>query len=309
MIFNYNQFTKLFEGGAAIKSSRPILEREVEKTVSHIKEILFPLIGGGELDKDYIFIGSIGKKKNPEDSSGDIDLGISKEFLKREFGIPEDQILDFLYNKLEKELPSILGYEPEMKLMKGINVISLQWPIEGDDQKGNVQLDLIPIGDMDWAKFIYYSPDYRKDESKYKSAHRNWLFQAILSALKNVKETDENGDIMEFDTYVLRLSDGIYKNTKSFKGATKRLSRPKILDGTTKFITKDPQETVDLMFGPGHKPEDIKTFEDAWKLVTANNFVHKDKLSEISNDLVRYLGQAGYIIPKEVENYTTNEAP
>ena len=64
MIFNYNQFTKLFEGGAAIKSSRPILEREVEKTVSHIKEVLFPLIGGGELDKDYMFIGSIGKKKN-----------------------------------------------------------------------------------------------------------------------------------------------------------------------------------------------------------------------------------------------------
>lgn len=307
MIFNFQQFSRLFEGGAAIKDSRPILEREVEKTVSHIKDVLLPLIGGGEMDKDYILIGSIGKKKSPEDTSGDIDLGISKDFLRREFGISEEKILDFIYEKLQKELPSALGYEPEMKLMKGINVISLQWPIEADMNKGMVQLDLIPIGDMDWAKFIYYSPDYRKDESNYKSAHRNWLFQAILSALKNVKETDENGDLLEFDTYVLRLSDGIFKNTKSFKGATKRLSRPKILDGTTKFITKDPQESIDLMFGPGHKPEDIKTFEDAWKIVTSPNFVYKEKISEIANDLVRYLGQAGYVIPNEVKKFTTDE--
>jgi hypothetical protein len=309
MIFNFHQFSKLFEGGAAIKDSRAILEREVEKTVSHIKEVLLPLIGDGEMESDYILIGSIGKKKNPDDTSGDIDLGISKDFLKKKFRINEDQILDFLFSKLEKELPAALGYEPEMKLMKGINVISLQWPIEGNKSNGMVQLDLIPIGDMNWAKFIYYSPDYRKDESRYKSAHRNWLFQAILSSLKNIKDVDENGNPLEFDTYVLRLSDGIFKNTKSFRGVTKRLSRPKILDGTTKFITKDPQETIDLMFGPGYKEENFKTFEDAWKIVTSPNFTHKEKISEIANDLVRYLGQAGYVIPEEVKKFTTNEAP
>ncbi len=300
MIYNFTNFTKIFEGGAAIKSSRPIKESEVEKTISHIKEVLFPLIGNGELDKDYILIGSIGKKKNPSDTSGDIDLGISQDFLAKQFGISPDQSLQFLFDKLSAELPEVLGYEPDMKLMKGINVISVAWPIESDINTGTVQLDLIPISDMDWAKFIFYSPDYRKNESKYKSAHRNWLFQAILSSLKEVTKRDDNGDILDFDTYALRLNDGIYKNKKTFQGATKRLKRPETLKGQSVFVTRDPKDALDLMFGSGVKPEDVKTFEDAWRIVSSPDFVYKTKLEEIKQDLVRYLTNAGYVIPTEV---------
>ena len=300
MIQSFSSFSKLFEGGAAIKSSRPIKESEVEKTIQHMREVLFPLIGNGELDKDYILIGSIGKKKSPSDTSGDIDLGIAQEFLAQKFGISQDQSLQFLYDKLSSELPEILGYEPDMKLMKGINVLSIAWPIEGNTENGTVQLDLIPISDMDWAKFIFYSPDYRKNESKYKSAHRNWLFQAILSSLKNVTKRNENGDIVDFDTYALRLNDGIYKNKKTFQGATKRLKRPDTVKGQSVFVTRDPQQLLDLMFGSGVKPDDVKTFEDVWSIVTSPNFKYNDRLEEIRQDLIRYLNNAGYIIPTEV---------
>ena len=153
---------------------------------------------------------------------------------------------------------------------------------------------------MDWARFIFYSPDYRKNESKYKSAHRNWLFQAILSALKDVTKKDENGDIVEFDTYALRLSDGIYKNKKTFQGVTKRLKRPDTVKGQSVFVTRDPQELLDLMFGRGIKPEDVKTFEDAWKIVTSPGFEYADRIEEIKQDLIRYLTNAGYVIPTEV---------
>jgi hypothetical protein len=300
MIQSFSSFSKLFEGGAAIKSSRPIKESEVEKTIKHMREVLFPLIGDGEFDKDYLLIGSIGKKKSPSDTSGDIDLGIAQEFLAQKFGISADQSLQFLYDKLSSELPAILGYEPDMKLMKGINVLSIAWPIEGDTENGTVQLDLIPISNMDWAKFIFYSPDYRKNESKYKSAHRNWLFQAILSALKNVTKRDENGDIVDFDTYALRLNDGIYKNKKTFQGATKRLKRPDTVKGQSVFVTRDPQELLDLMFGGGVKPDNVKTFEDVWNIVTSPNFKYSDRVEEIRHDLIRYLNNAGYVIPTEV---------
>ena len=309
MIFNYSQFSKIFEGGAAIKSSRPILQKEAGKTLAHMENVLFPLLGNGKFDKDYILIGSLGKKKNPEDSSGDIDLGISKDFLTDKFGVSGNQILSFLYEKLKKELPEILGYEPEMKLMPGLNVLSVEWPIEADPANGTVQLDLIPLSDMDWAKFIFYSPDYRKNESSYKSAHRNWLFQAILSALKKVKDRDDDGNILDFDSYVLRLSDGIFKNSKSFSGVTKRLARAKILPGSEEFITKDPQQAIELMFGPGYKPDDFKTFEDTWKVVTSKEFIHADKIGEIANDLIRYLNNGNFEIPIGVEKYTTNETP
>lgn len=300
MIQSFSSFSKLFEGGAAIKSSRPIKESEVEKTIQHMREVLFPLIGDGEFDKDYLLIGSIGKKKSPSDTSGDIDLGIAQEFLAQKFGISADQSLQFLYDKLSSELPAILGYEPDMKLMKGINVLSIAWPIQGDTENGTVQLDLIPISNMDWAKFIFYSPDYRKNESKYKSAHRNWLFQAILSALKNVTKRDENGDIVDFDTYALRLNDGIYKNKKTFQGATKRLKRPDTVKGQSVFVTRDPQELLDLMFGGGVKPDNVKTFEDVWNIVTSPNFKYSDRVEEIRQDLIRYLNNAGYVIPTEV---------
>lgn len=300
MIQSFSSFFKLFEGGAAIKSSRPIKESEVEKTIQHMREVLFPLIGDGEFDKDYLLIGSIGKKKSPSDTSGDIDLGIAQEFLAQKFGISADQSLQFLYDKLSSELPAILGYEPDMKLMKGINVLSIAWPIQGDTENGTVQLDLIPISNMDWAKFIFYSPDYRKNESKYKSAHRNWLFQAILSALKNVTKRDENGDIVDFDTYALRLNDGIYKNKKTFQGATKRLKRPDTVKGQSVFVTRDPRELLDLMFGGGVKPDNVKTFEDVWNIVTSPNFKYSDRVEEIRQDLIRYLNNAGYVIPTEV---------
>jgi hypothetical protein len=252
------------------------------------------------LDKDYLLIGSIGKKKSPTDTSGDIDLGISQDFFSQKFGISPDQSLQFLYDKLSAELPDVLGYEPDMKLMKGINVISIAWPIEAETDNGTVQLDLIPISDMDWAKFIFYSPDYRKNESKYKSAHRNWLFQAILSALKDVTKRDENGDILDFDTYALRLSDGIYKNKKTFQGVTKRLKRPDTVKGQSVFVTRDPQELLNLMFGGGVKQEDVKTFEDAWKIVTSPGFKYGDRIEDIKQDLIRYLTNAGYVIPTEI---------
>lgn len=300
-ILTYRGFTAIFEGGAAIKSSRRIKESEVPRTLETIQEILLPLLGDGEMDKDYLVIGSIGKKNSPEDTSGDIDLGVDVSFIARAYKIPADRVLETIYNNLEQQLPDKIGFVPEMKLMKGINVISIGWPIEGDPNKGIVQLDIIPLSDMDWARFIFYSPDYRKNESKYKSAHRNWLFQAILSAMKEIISKDADGEIEDFYSYALRLSDGIFKNKKTFKGATKRLKSPSTVKGATEFITREPSEFLEMMFGPGVSPDQVKSFEDAWSLVTSPTFIHKDKAEEIKSDLLRYLENGGYEIPSEVK--------
>ena len=300
-LLKFGDFVSLFEGGAAIKESRRIKESEVPKTLESISEILLPLLGGGEIDREYLIIGSIGKKKNPSDTSGDIDLGVEKSFLVRSLNVSEDALLDKLGTVLTEELPEKLGFVPDVKVMKGINVVSVGWPIEGDPSNGIVQLDLIPISDMDWAKFIFYSPDYRKGESKYKSAHRNWLFQAILSALKEVISQDEDGELEDFYSYALRLSDGIFKNKKSFKGATKRLSKPKTIKGESTLVTRDPDEFVEMMFGPGVKKEDLKSFEDAWEIVSSPSFIHADKKDEIRDDLERYLINGGFEIPTEIK--------
>jgi hypothetical protein len=299
-ILNYNGFASLFEGGAAVKSSRRILEREAPATIESIKQILLPLLGDGEMDKDYLLIGSIGKKKDPNDTSGDIDLGVDQSFIARSLGADPNNVLETIEDILEQNLPALLGFTPEMKMMKGINVLSLGWPIEGNADKGIVQLDIIPLSNMDWAKFIFYSPDYRYNESRYKSAHRNWLIQAILSALKEIESTDENGNIQDFYSYALRLSDGIYKNKKTFKGVTKRLKNPETVKGSTEFITREPQEVIGMVFGPGIKENDIRTFEKAWKVVTSPSYIYSDKVEEIKDNLIKYLQRGGFEIPTEL---------
>ena len=300
-VLKYNNFVSLFEGGAAVKSSRRIMEREAPGTIDSIKKLLLPILGDGEIDKDYLIIGSIGKKKNPEDTSGDIDLGVDQSFIARKLGADPNNVLETIESVLKETLPDLLGFVPEMKLMKGINVLSIGWPIEGDVSKGIVQLDIIPLSDMDWARFIFYSPDYRYNESKYKSAHRNWLIQAILSALKEVTSTDTDGNIENFNSYALRLSDGIFKNKKTFRGATKRLKNPETIKGSSEFITRDPEELISMIFGPGISQESVNTFEKAWSIVSSPQYLHKDKKQEITDNLKKYLEKGGFEIPSEIQ--------
>lgn len=297
--FSFSQF--LIEGGQAIKSSRRIKESEAKKTLDSIEEKLLPLLGNPRSEEEYIIIGSIGKKKNPDDTSGDIDFGISSNFVTEHFNVHSSYFLETVFEILNDELPEVLGTDNvEIKMMKGINVISIGWPIEGDFSNGTVQLDIIPISNMDWARFIFYSPDYRIEESKYKSAHRNWLFQAILSALREPKTFDENGDVLDFDSYAIRLNDGVYKNSKTYKGSTKRLKNPQTVPGQSVFITRDPKKLLDMLFGPNVKEKEVKTFEDVWKIVSSPNFIYSDKLEKIKDNLIKYLTNGGFEIPAEI---------
>jgi len=302
-VLNFNGFNKLFEGGAAIKTARRIREDEFPKTLDNIKELLFPLLGINPVkdEEEYLIIGSIGKKKNPEDTSGDLDLGIDSSWFARTHNITVKEVAGFMNDILIQELPGLLGFDAEIKYMKGLNIVSLGWPIEGNPDKGIVQLDLIPISSMEWAKFIYYSPNYKIGESKYKSAHRNWLLSAILSARKEVLDTDEAGEIMDYNSPVLILSDGLFWHTKSYRGTKiPRLKHSKKVEGSERFVTRDPQEFIDFALGPGYTENDVKTFEAVLKIIEDPKFDLHDRLPEIKQRFLEYLERVGLEIPTEI---------
>ena len=300
-IKTFEQFSLINEGGAAIKTSRRIRESEVRLTMEYIERNLIPLLGISE--DDYITIGSVGKKKNPSDTSGDIDLGISSKALSKSLGTPSDlkSVASALNSKIMESLPIGLDESPDVNYLKGLNIVSLGWPIEGDFSKGVVQLDLIPISNMDWAEFIYYSPDYRKNESNYKSAHRNWLFSAILDARKKVLSTDENDDIMTYKTPVLVLSDGLYNYTKSYEGKIKsRLSKAKKIEGSEEFITNDPEEFIKFTMGKSYPADKVKTFEGVWSIVNSPDFDLSDKVDGIKEQFIQFMNRTGLEIPSEI---------
>lgn len=302
-VFSFSKFVSLNEGGAAIKTSRSIREDEFPATLDSIKSVLLPIFGFDEDSNDYLVIGSIGKKPNPEDVSGDLDLGFEWEKVAKKLGVSgKKETLVALYDILKQELPEKLGFEPEMNLMVGLNILSIGWPIKGNPSFGVVQLDLIPLSDLSWAKFAYYSPDYRKGESKYKSAHRNWLFQAILSAMKEVTEEDENGDPLDINTYVFDFSDGLFKTKKTFRGKKGRLKNPVKVDGSPReLVTNNPQEFLNFAMGPGFNPEEVKTFEDLLKAIKSPKFRDKQNRAEIKEEFKRYLERTPLVMPSEIE--------
>jgi hypothetical protein len=302
---DFGGFLKIFEGGAAIKSSRPIREDEFPETLESIKDILLPLmdIDPTKIGKDYIVIGSIGKKKNPSDLSGDLDLGYDGNYFSRSHGISYKECSKKIYDILLLNLKDKLGFEPEINFLRGLNIVSVGWPINGNPDLGIVQLDLIPLSSMEWAKFIYYSPDYRFGESKYKSAHRNWLFSAILAAKRNVLDSDEEGEVLDYETPVIILSDGLFLNKKSFRGKLKgRLKNPKKVEGGEKFITNNPQEFLDFTLGKGYSPDQVKTFESVFKIITSPNFSMKDQLPVIKERFLEYMERTGLPVPSEIGN-------
>lgn len=302
-VYSFSKFISLNEGGAAIKTSKSIREDEFPATFDSIKSVLLPIFGFDEKSDDYLVIGSIGKKPNPEDVSGDLDFGFEWEKVAKKLGTSTKRdTLSSLYDILKQELPEKLGFEPEMNLMMGLNILSIGWPIKGDPKFGVVQLDLIPLSDLSWAKFAYYSPDYRKGESKYKSAHRNWLFQSILSAMKEVTAEDENGEPLDIDTYVFDFSDGLFKTKKTFRGKRGRLKSPTKVEGAQReLVTNVPQEFLDFAMGPGFNPDEVKTFEDLLKAVKSPKFRDKQNRPQIKEEFKRYLERTPLVMPSEIE--------
>jgi hypothetical protein len=302
-ILNFSKFSSIFEGGAAIKTSRRIREDEFPGTLKSIQETLFPLIGmtSARINDQYVVIGSIGKKENPYDTSGDLDIGYDAIWYSQDNSIEKKECSGFIFDKLKNGVGAILGFVPEINYLKGLNIVSIGWPIEGDASKGIVQVDLIPLSDMTWADFIYYSPNYKAGESKYKSAHRNWLLAAILSSRKEIMDRDEAGEVLDYNTPVLILSDGLFWHTKSYRGKIKdRLKNSKKIEGSERFVTNDPQKFIDFALGKGYTTDDVKTFEQVFNIIMSPDFELKDKLPEIKERFLEFLQRVGLEIPTEV---------
>jgi len=302
-LLKFSEYSKIYEGGAAIKSARSIRQDEFRKTLENIKEIAFPLLGidPDESKEEYMSIGSLGKKKSESDTSGDLDIGYDARIFSDREGINYKQCSSRIAQILGRDLEGVLGFLPEMKDMPGLNILSIGWPIEGDPEKGTVQVDFIPLTDIEWSKFIYYSPDYRVDESSYKSAHRNWLFSAILSQKKIVLDTDSNGEILDFEVPVLRLSEGLFWYTKTYRGKIKeRTTRSEKIPGKEVFITNDPDEFVKFTFGDKYNPSDVKTFEDVFAIINSPDFYLYDKLDKIKDKYIWYMSRVKLPVPREI---------
>jgi len=274
-------------GGLAVKNIRRLDQNEMQPTYEWVETNVLPILG---LDKqDAMPIGSFGKKPKNE-TSGDIDVAINARKYINE-GLKFEEISTSI-NLILKEH----GFETT--LLKGFDQVSIRVPINGNESKGFAQVDLMPSPDLKWAKFMYHSPNLAEQESKYNGAVRNALLMAIISeSTKNTTKLFER-KAEEYESLAIRFPTGVWNIKRSFMGKKGKLvNQGVILE--SEFITRDPQDVIDLALGEGYKVGVANSFETLWEVIHRKNYLHKRCLYEIMTKFKANLKSMRQNIPEE----------
>lgn len=107
--------------------------------------------------------------------------------------------------------------------------------------------------------------------------------------------------------YISTKPDGFYYVTKSFIGKRGNLVKTPIsIKENDKFLTRNPQEVLDLLFGKNkYSIDDCYSFETIWyNILMDPTFPYKDKLNNIILALYQMYEKDIYIDPPdEIINY------
>lgn len=259
-----NDLKNLTEGGKALSKAGVgrISKSDIKPTIDLVaKTTKIPV-------SDLHALGSVGKVE----SSGDIDLAV--DISKHQ---PE---------QIHAKMVKLVG-EDNSVFNKGTKIGSYSVPIAGDAKKGLVQVDLMFVDNVDWAKFAYFSAG---DKSKYKGKIRTILLSSVASSLnekgKDVFKYDKNGDLLVRVGRGIELSKGLIRLMKMRplkKGSTTeylksmksvslddiKKAHPELEFSNDTAIIDNPKQVVELLFGKGVTPNDVETAEQVLKLINA----------------------------------------
>ena len=294
----------ILEGGAAVNGRR-ILQSEVPVIIDKVDEILSGL--GLVKGEDWDMVGSAGKKK-AEDTSGDIDICIKKDRMKEVLGSGDGKV--DVYNDLAKYLEG-LGYDRYI-IQTGFSQVSFGMSI--NDADDIVQVDFILVRNLEWSKFTQASPDYTKDESKYKGNVRNVLMMCIVKycfkrTTKRVTLDDDSIVDGETENFVIRLTDGLYKTRKNWfnkKGDT-IIKTTNLMHEYDELITDTPQEFIDLLFNDG-TIDDFLSFETLYDAFMSDRFKFPENRERILVGYVMSLDGNNIDIPTEIPQEYVEQA-
>jgi len=291
---------QLMEGGNAIKTSTRINQLNVKKTIEAIYADLLPKLNIKK--SDTTLLGSTGKKdpeKNgtPEGSSGDIDLGISIKALMKANNLKDKAaVFDFL-KEVGKQYKGCQAFP-------GLDVVSVGYPIvneDGEQEDKHVQLDLMPVDDLKYAAWSYYSPAH--NESKYKALYPKEVYYACARYCDT--QVTEKGELdgkevpATWDRFFFDLAKGLMQGTQTIKGKKKLTKSAKTID--KKVVSTDPQDVVTKFFGSNYKPTDVLTWEQVWDVINSDDFILKDKLQDILKMVKKGIERKNYPVPPELE--------
>lgn len=292
----------LFEGGDATKKWETSRAKKEDIDIAITFVYKATGIDKGTL-KDNLLgstrLVAIGEKAD----SGDIDIAIDIN----------------KYDSEELNSKMLAATDNQAKLNKGLKIGSFAVPV---GNKKKVQVDLVFVKNVEWAKFAYYSSEGK--ESKYKGATRNIILSTIISKIQTPGEDfvkrDENDNVIAKATRSMRLTSGLERvfkvapMRKDGKGRTKTLQKvdPERLKKELESIDKslinnfstdpdiktNPDDVAKFIFGSKFKAKDIMTVEEILK-----NLHNLDK--KLCDDIIETvkieLKKANLPIPSELD--------
>lgn len=284
----------LKEGGNAVTGVVPINQENSLKTLSNATAELSKAL---KISKnDIASLGSTGKK-GPGQKSGDIDLAISAPSLLKNNNINSlSELMDYIVATVKK-----LGYP--YRDLRNLGIISLGYPIANVDGKQPneiVQMDLMVVDSVDYAKWAYFSPSYL--QSELKGLYRNELNIAVAKyAGFDVSKMDkETKKPIEWKRFWFDLRSGLHKGRQSvLSPKTGKVTKtPRAIE--KELITNNPDDIVAFLYGEKYKAKDILTFEQALNAVKSRGFPHAKYRKEIYKMTADGIQKKGYPVPESL---------
>ena len=264
----------LNEGGNAIKSSKPIRGDYAERIGLQIINNL----------KDFGFycdlLGSTGKK-GKEDYSGDIDIAVEASYQET-----KDDLIRYFRNHI--------GLDIEIYDNKGLKIVSIGIPYEDETKNVSiVQVDFMFVDSREYAKFMYHSPDFRKNESRVKGLYRTNLlvliakntplvgeFEKYMNDSEYFTEDDYDGrfagTLKSYWKFSLSYTNGLSIVHKTFEGKNSPLKNPKTVKEDTVIITRDINDIIKIILGPSASIEDCNSFESLVDFLCSPRYKYKN---------------------------------
>lgn len=254
----------IFEGGHSIEGAEPIrgdLAKEVaDQIISKIK------------DKFHIECAALGStgKKGKDQTSGDIDIAVQMQWEDK------DELIDFVKKEF-KDCPfgNIVDY---------LNVFNIGYKYKEDGKEKIVQVDFMFVDDVEWAQFVYFSPNFLKNESQFKGSWRSTLLRGICACTPTEKVNkkykteyfDSGKTIKTFWKFTFSQASGLFADHKTYEGNNgKVLKNPKTIKDDRIYISKNIDEILHICLGNDATRDDCNSYETLLNFLASDRYEFK----------------------------------
>lgn len=278
----------VLEGGNSVENAGPIPGDKAGEVANNLMKILKK-----KFNIECCALGSVGKKRNDQ-MSGDIDIAIETSW---------DDNFESIYKFIENDLENVSSIG---NINKQLHVFNFGYKWNNEDI---VQVDFMFVDDLEFAEFVYHSPDFRKNESKYKGMYQSALLMATAKAIHvDIEGNDgppKDGEAKEWYEYQFTQTDGLKLIKKSNIGkGGKPIKTAKKLE--EKKITKNVAEILKNILGNDATKQDCNSFESLVDYLASDKFKSHNVLKQIVNNFMndwQIKLKTSDELMKELENY------